>query len=46
MSLLLFSLVPLSQGRGEDPAKNEIELTTAPSVQNSTHWGQQVSEDD
>lgn len=30
------------RGRGEDPAKNEIELTTAPSVQNSTHWGQQV----
>jgi len=30
------------QGRSEDPAEHEIELTTAPSVDYGTHWGQQV----
>ena len=30
------------QGRKEDPAQQEIELTTAPSEQHCTHWGQQV----
>ncbi|KAK7328389.1 hypothetical protein VNO77_22494 [Canavalia gladiata] len=30
------------RGRSEDPAKHEIELTTAPSVDFGTHWGQQV----
>ncbi|WOK97941.1 protein arginine N-methyltransferase PRMT10 [Canna indica] len=30
------------RGNKQNPAKNEIELTTAPSVENSTHWGQQV----
>ncbi|KAM5547846.1 protein arginine N-methyltransferase PRMT10 [Rosa sericea] len=30
------------RGRKEVPAQNEIELTTAPSVDNGTHWGQQV----
>ncbi|KAK8500221.1 hypothetical protein V6N12_002326 [Hibiscus sabdariffa] len=30
------------RGRGEDPAQQEIELTTAPSPNNGTHWGQQV----
>ena len=30
------------RGRGEDPAEQEIELTTAPSVDCGTHWGQQV----
>ncbi|GAV72845.1 PRMT5 domain-containing protein [Cephalotus follicularis] len=30
------------RGRREDPAAKEIELTTAPSIENSTHWGQQV----
>ncbi|KMT02941.1 hypothetical protein BVRB_8g195150 [Beta vulgaris subsp. vulgaris] len=30
------------RGRSESPATAEIELTTAPSVQNGTHWGQQV----
>ena len=30
------------QGRKEDPAQQEVELTTAPSVDNGTHWGQQV----
>ncbi|WVZ20905.1 hypothetical protein V8G54_008227 [Vigna mungo] len=30
------------RGRSEDPAKQEIELTTAPSVDYGTHWGQQV----
>ncbi|KAF8034440.1 hypothetical protein BT93_C0676 [Corymbia citriodora subsp. variegata] len=30
------------RGRMEDPAQKEIELTTAPSVDNGTHWGQQV----
>ncbi|KAL0559381.1 hypothetical protein IC582_003990 [Cucumis melo] len=30
------------RGRNEDPAQLEIELTTAPSVSNGTHWGQQV----
>lgn len=30
------------RGRAENPAGSEIELTTAPSVQNGTHWGQQV----
>ncbi|XP_010484341.1 PREDICTED: protein arginine N-methyltransferase PRMT10-like [Camelina sativa] len=29
-------------GRKEDPAQQEIELTTAPSEQHCTHWGQQV----
>ena len=26
------------QGRSEDPAEHEIELTTAPSVDYGTHW--------
>ncbi|NP_001242269.1 Protein arginine N-methyltransferase PRMT10-like [Glycine max] len=30
------------RGRSEDPAEQEIELTTAPSVNYGTHWGQQV----
>ncbi|PON56910.1 Protein arginine N-methyltransferase [Parasponia andersonii] len=30
------------RGRQEDPAQQEIELTTAPSTDNGTHWGQQV----
>ncbi|KAF8406976.1 hypothetical protein HHK36_006097 [Tetracentron sinense] len=30
------------RGSRENPARNEIELTTAPSVDNGTHWGQQV----
>ncbi|KAH0970386.1 hypothetical protein GBA52_022542 [Prunus armeniaca] len=30
------------RGRKEDPAEEEIELTTAPSVNDGTHWGQQV----
>ncbi|EOY30965.1 Arginine methyltransferase 10 isoform 1 [Theobroma cacao] len=30
------------RGRREDPAQQEIELTTAPSTNNGTHWGQQV----
>ncbi|XVF88425.1 hypothetical protein PTKIN_Ptkin19aG0050200 [Pterospermum kingtungense] len=30
------------RGRVEDPAQQEIELTTAPSVNDGTHWGQQV----
>ncbi|KAK7354294.1 hypothetical protein VNO80_19753 [Phaseolus coccineus] len=30
------------RGRSEDPAEHEIELTTAPSVDYGTHWGQQV----
>lgn len=30
------------RGRSEDPAEHEIELTTAPSVDYCTHWGQQV----
>ncbi|GLT55024.1 hypothetical protein SLA2020_281780 [Shorea laevis] len=30
------------RGRSEDPAQQEIELTTAPSINNGTHWGQQV----
>ncbi|KAI4344090.1 hypothetical protein L6164_011360 [Bauhinia variegata] len=30
------------RGRSEDPAAQEIILTTAPSIDYSTHWGQQV----
>ncbi|OAY31646.1 protein arginine N-methyltransferase PRMT10 [Manihot esculenta] len=30
------------RGRRDDPAQQEIELTTMPSVDNGTHWGQQV----
>ncbi|CAO2822731.1 unnamed protein product [Amaranthus hypochondriacus] len=30
------------RGRSESPAMSEIELTTAPSLQYNTHWGQQV----
>ncbi|KAB1209024.1 Protein arginine N-methyltransferase PRMT10 [Morella rubra] len=30
------------RGRREDPAQQEIELTTAPRPDNGTHWGQQV----
>ncbi|KAM0974532.1 hypothetical protein EV1_017484 [Malus domestica] len=30
------------RGRKEDPAQEEVELTTAPSVNDGTHWGQQV----
>ncbi|KAK4789473.1 hypothetical protein SAY86_016777 [Trapa natans] len=30
------------RGRMEDPAQEEVELTTAPSVEGNTHWGQQV----
>lgn len=37
-----FILFKLFQGSGENPAMHKIELTTAPSVENSTHWGQQV----
>ena len=32
----------LPQGRSDNPAQQEIELTTAPSLDSSTHWGQQV----
>ena len=39
----MFSLfLVVNQGRTEDPAQQEIELTTAPSTNNGTHWGQQV----
>lgn len=30
------------RGCPSDPADNEVELTTAPSVDDTTHWGQQV----
>ncbi|RVX10942.1 Protein arginine N-methyltransferase PRMT10 [Vitis vinifera] len=30
------------RGRSDNPAQQEIELTTAPSLDSSTHWGQQV----
>ncbi|KAI3896066.1 hypothetical protein MKW92_000160 [Papaver armeniacum] len=30
------------RGNKENPAKTEVELTTAPSMENGTHWGQQV----
>ncbi|KAJ8751584.1 hypothetical protein K2173_016831 [Erythroxylum novogranatense] len=30
------------RGSGNDPARQAIELTTAPSIDNGTHWGQQV----
>ncbi|OVA00495.1 Protein arginine N-methyltransferase [Macleaya cordata] len=30
------------RGSKENPARHEIELTTAPSEENGTHWGQQV----
>lgn len=30
------------RGRAEDTAQEEVELTTAPSINNGTHWGQQV----
>lgn len=30
------------QGCPSDPADNEVELTTAPSLNHTTHWGQQV----
>ncbi|KAG0614089.1 hypothetical protein M758_6G150400 [Ceratodon purpureus] len=30
------------RGRSSDPADNEIELTTAPNLNHTTHWGQQV----
>ncbi|KAK9697784.1 hypothetical protein RND81_08G061200 [Saponaria officinalis] len=30
------------RGRSEDPAKSDVELSTAPSIENGTHWGQQV----
>lgn len=30
------------RGSGENPARNVIELTTAPSIDDVTHWGQQV----
>ncbi|KAJ4826923.1 Protein arginine N-methyltransferase prmt10 [Turnera subulata] len=30
------------RGSKDDPAQQEVELTTAPSVHDSTHWGQQV----
>ncbi|KAL9242415.1 hypothetical protein vseg_016410 [Gypsophila vaccaria] len=30
------------RGRSDNPARSEVELTTAPSVQHGTHWGQQV----
>ncbi|MCL7036282.1 hypothetical protein MKW94_016603 [Papaver nudicaule] len=30
------------RGNKENPAENEVELTTAPSMENGTHWGQQV----
>lgn len=32
----------MNQGSKDDPAQQEIELTTAPSLENITHWGQQV----
>ncbi|KAI7733994.1 hypothetical protein M8C21_014332 [Ambrosia artemisiifolia] len=30
------------KGRMENPAECEVELTTAPSIEDGTHWGQQV----
>ncbi|XP_043703077.1 protein arginine N-methyltransferase PRMT10-like [Telopea speciosissima] len=30
------------RGSKDNPARREIELTTAPSLDNGTHWGQQV----
>ncbi|KAL9224009.1 hypothetical protein vseg_000085 [Gypsophila vaccaria] len=30
------------RGRSEDPAKSDVELTTSPSIEDGTHWGQQV----
>ncbi|KAJ0701790.1 putative methyltransferase [Helianthus annuus] len=30
------------KGRTENPAECEVELTTAPSIEDGTHWGQQV----
>lgn len=30
------------QGSRDNPATHEVELTTAPSTDNPTHWGQQV----
>ena len=35
-------LVLVPKGSKENPAQQEIELTTAPSEDYSTHWGQQV----
>ena len=32
----------LPQGRSDNPAQQEIELTTAPNIDCGTHWGQQV----
>ncbi|GKV06424.1 hypothetical protein SLEP1_g18323 [Rubroshorea leprosula] len=39
ITLILMFVV---QGRRGNPARQEIELTTASSVDNGTHWGQQV----
>lgn len=43
--LLIYCIfvVLLFQGRSESPATSEVELSTAPSAENPTHWGQQVS---
>ncbi|XP_077211280.1 protein arginine methyltransferase 10 [Tasmannia lanceolata] len=30
------------RGSRENPARREVELTTAPSTENTTHWGQQL----
>ena len=35
-------LVLVPKGSEENPAQQEIELTTAPSEDYRTHWGQQV----
>lgn len=32
----------ITQGSSKNPAQSEIELTTAPSYDSGTHWGQQV----
>jgi len=38
----IYAYVLLFQGSTQNPALHEVELTTAPSVEDSTHWGQQV----
>jgi hypothetical protein len=43
--LLVVYIFPLSsfQGSPSQPADETVELTTAPSINDTTHWGQQVS---
>lgn len=43
LEIYAFSLFWLIlQGSRDNPATQEVELTTAPSTDNPTHWGQQV----